>query len=134
MASAVRCSRLEAPNSLSYDIRDGSQAVVIGARRWDRDPGKRWVESPQVPLRQPTPTWGAAPKQAALLGSGTVAGRPVWRISFVDPTVPAWYTASIDKQTYRTLALEMTAAAHFMRHAYSGFDEPVSIAPPRRGR
>lgn len=126
--------RLEAPNRLTYAILGGSRAVVIGDRRWDRDPGKRWVESPQVPLRQPTPTWGAAPKQAALLGSGTVAGRPVWRISFVDPTVPAWYTASIDKQTYRTLALEMTAAAHFMRHAYSGFDEPVSIVPPKRGR
>ena len=27
--------------------------------------------------------------------------------------------------------LEMTAAAHFMRQVYSGFDEPVSIVPPR---
>jgi hypothetical protein len=60
-----------------------------------------------------------------------VRGRPVWRISFVDPSVPAWYTLSIDKQTYRTLALEMSAAAHFMRHAYSDFDTPLSIEPPR---
>ena len=123
--------RLEAPNRLSYVIRDGSRAVVIGDRRWDRDPGKQWVESPQTPLRQPTPTWGRAPSKATLLGSGTVGGRPVWRISFVDPSVPAWYTASIDKRTYRTLALEMTAPAHFMRHRYSGFDEPVSIVPPQ---
>jgi hypothetical protein len=65
-----------------------------------------------------------------LLGSGTVGGRPVWRVSFVDPSVPAWYTVSIDKRTYRTLALQMTAPAHFMRQAYSGFDEPVSIVPP----
>jgi copper transport protein len=122
--------RLEAPNRLSYVIRDGSRAVIIGDRRWDREPGRQWVESPQTPLRQPTPTWGEAPSEAALLGSGTVGGRPVWRVSFVDPSVPAWYTASIDKQTYRTLALQMTAPAHFMRHAYSGFDEPVSIQPP----
>jgi copper transport protein len=123
--------RLEAPNRLSYDIADGARAVVVGDRRWDRDPGKQWVESPQTPLQQPTPTWGAAPSRAALIGSGAVAGRPVWQVSFVDRSVPAWYTASIDKETYRTLALEMTAPAHFMRHAYSGFDEPVSIEPPR---
>jgi copper transport protein len=123
--------RLEAPNRLSYLIRDGSRAVIIGDRRWDRDPGKQWVESPQTPLRQPTPTWGTAPGRATLIGSATVAGHPVWRVSFVDPSVPAWYTAAIDKRTYRTLALEMTAPAHFMRHVYSGFDEPVSIEPPR---
>jgi copper transport protein len=124
--------RLEAPNRLSYLIRDGSRAVIVGDRRWDRAPGKQWVESPQAPLRQPAPTWGTAPSRAALIGRGTVTGRPVWRVSFVDPSVPAWYTAAIDQQTYRTLALEMVAPAHFMRHVYSGFDKPVSIVPPRR--
>lgn len=127
--------RFEAPNRLSYDIQDGSRAIIVGDRRWDREPGKRrWVESPQVPLRQPTATWGAAPATAMVLGSGTVADRPVWRISFVDPSVPAWYTASIDKRTHRTLALEMTAPAHFMRHTYSGFDGPLSIEPPQGSR
>jgi copper transport protein len=123
--------RLGAPNRLTYAIRGGSRAIVIGDTRWDREPGTPWVKSPQEPLRQPTPTWVAAPRSATLLGSGTTDGRPVWRISFVDPSVPAWYTVSIDKRTYRTLALEMTAAAHFMRQVYSGFDEPVSIVPPR---
>jgi copper transport protein len=122
--------RLQAPDRLSYAIRDGSRAVIVGNRRWDRDPGKRWVESPQTPLRQPTPTWGSAPARAALLGSGTVTGRPVWHVSFVDPSVPAWYTASIDKRTHRTLALEMTAPAHFMRQVYTGFDAPLEIVPP----
>jgi copper transport protein len=131
-AHATRTTwRLEKPNRLSYVIRDGARAVVIGDKRWDRGRGMRWVESRQTPLRQPTPMWGAAPRQAGLLGTGTVRGRPVWRISFVDPSVPAWYTLSIDKQTYRTLALEMSAAAHFMRHAYSDFDTPLSIEPPR---
>ena len=123
--------RLEAPNRLAYDIQDGSRAIIVGDRRWAREPGRRrWVESSQVPLRQPTATWGSAPRAAALLGSGTVAERPVWRISFVDPSVPAWYTASIDQRSHRTLALEMIAPAHFMRHAYSGFDDPLSIEPP----
>jgi hypothetical protein len=125
--------RLEAPDRLSYDLQDGARAIIVGNRRWDRDAGQtRWEESPQTPLRQPTATWGSAPESATLLGSGTVAGRPVWRISFVDPSVPAWYTTSIDKQTHRTLALEMTAPAHFMRHAYSGFDALLSIEPPPR--
>jgi copper resistance protein D len=123
--------RLEAPDRLSYVISDGARAVIIGDRRWDRAPGRGWIESAQTPLRQPTPTWGGAPKEAALLGSGKVGGRPVWRVSFVDRSVPAWYTLSIDKQTFRTLALRMTAPAHFMRHVYSGFDAPLSVERPR---
>lgn len=122
--------RLQAPNRLSYSIAGGADAVVVGDRRWDRSPGADWVESPQQPVKQPTPTWGAAPAEAALLGRGSVRGRPVWRISFVDRNVPAWYTISVDRQTGRTLELEMTAAAHFMHHVYSGFDEPLGITAP----
>jgi copper transport protein len=122
--------RLAAPDRLSYTIDGSSQAVVIGDRRWDRNPGTDWVESPQTPVRQPTPTWGGVPSRATLLGRGSVDGRPVWRISFVDRSIPAWYTVAIDTHTGRTLELEMTAAAHFMHHLYSGFDEPLSITPP----
>lgn len=122
--------RLLAPNRLEYTIDGGSQAVVVGARRWDRNPGTDWVESPQLPVKQPSPTWGRAPARATLLGRGSVRGRPVWRVSFVDRSVPAWYTVAIDMRTGRTLELEMTAAAHFMHHVYSGFDEPLSITPP----
>ncbi len=123
--------RLEAPNKLSYSIEGGPQAVIIGGRRWDRNPGGRWVASPQLPVTQPTPTWGSPPARAALLGDGRVDGREVWRISFVDPTVPAWFNVWIDKKTLRTLKLRMIAPAHFMHHVYAGFDEPQSIGPPR---
>lgn len=123
--------RLNAPDRLTYTTDDGSEAVVIGSRRWDRAAGGSWVESSQQPLRQPTPTWGAAPPHATLLGRGSVHGRSVWRISFVDRGTPAWYTISVDTSTGRTLELEMTAASHFMHHVYSGFDEPRSIVPPR---
>jgi hypothetical protein len=38
----------------------------------------------------------------------------------------------VDRQrTHRTLALRMTAAAHFMQHVYSRFDAPLEIQPPR---
>ncbi len=123
--------RLQAPNRLSYSIDGGEEAIVVGDRRWDRSPGADWVESPQQPVKQPTPTWGTAPTAAALLGRGSVRGRRVWLISFVDRSVPAWYTISVDRQTGRTVELEMTAAAHFMHHVYSRFDEALGIAPPR---
>jgi hypothetical protein len=122
--------RLNAPDRLTYTTEGGSEAVVVGNRRWDRTVGGRWVESAQQPLRQPAPTWGTAPARADLLGGGWVDGRPVWRISFVDRSVPAWYTVAIDVRTGRALELDMTAAAHFMHHLYSGFDTPITIAPP----
>lgn len=124
--------RLEAPDRLTYAIVGGSQAVIIGNRRWDRDPGQRWVASPQTPVPQPTSAWGSAPRRAALLGSGRVDGRAVWRISFVKPGVPEWFTLAVDKQTLRTLELRMIAPAHFMHHVYGGFNDQPQIHPPRR--
>ncbi len=122
--------QIQAPDRLSYTIDGGSAAIVVGKHRWDREAGGEWIASPQLPLQQPTPTWGAAPRRAALLGSESVRGRAVWRISFVDPSVPAWYTILVDKQSGRTLELWMTAAAHFMHHVYAGFDRPLSITAP----
>ena len=124
--------RLESPNRLTYTTVGGPQGVIIGNRRWDRDSSrKKWVVSQQLPVHQPTATWGAAPRQAALLSSGRIGGREVWRVSFVDPNVPAWYTAEIDKRTLRTLAVQMVAPAHFMRHTYFGFNTPPTIQPPK---
>ena len=52
-------------------------------------------------------------------------------MSFANPTTPAWFTAWIDRATYRPLRLHMTAAAHFMTHRYLAFNRPLAIAPPR---
>jgi hypothetical protein len=125
--------RLKAPNEVTYDIRGGASAVIIGQRRWDRDrPGAPWRRSEQIPaIRVPQPSWGDVAVNAHVLGSGRVAGRPVWIVSFANPTTPAWFTASIDQRTYRTLRLRMTAAAHFMHHRYVEFDRPLVIRPPR---
>jgi hypothetical protein len=125
--------KLVAPNRLSYRIRGGAAAVVIGQRRWDRgQPGAKWQRSQQIPaLTVPEPTWGDVAVDGHLLGLGRVRGRPVWIVSFVNPATPAWFTAWIDRTDYRTLQLRMTAAAHFMFHRYLQFNAPVRIVPPR---
>jgi hypothetical protein len=124
---------LQAPDEVEYRIRGGADAIVLGTRRWDRDrPGAPWRRSQQLPaLRVPQPAWGLRATNAYLLRDGRVDGRPVWVVSFANPTTPAWFTAWIDRATYRPLRLHMTAAAHFMTHRYVAFDRPLKIAPPR---
>ena len=124
---------LQAPDEVEYKIKGGADAVVLGTRRWDRDrPGAPWRRSQQLPaLRVPQPAWGSQATNAYLLGTARVNGRPVWVVTFANPTTPAWFTAWIDRTTYRPLRLHMTAAAHFMTHRYLAFDRPLKIEPPR---
>jgi hypothetical protein len=126
---------LSAPDRVAYRIRGGASAVVIGKQRWDRTtPHAHWVRSSQIPpLQVPQPTWGDAFSNAHLLGTARIGGRPVWVVSFVNSSIPAFFTAWIDQSSYRTLQLRMTAAAHFMFHRYTEFDRPVSIKPPVSG-
>jgi hypothetical protein len=111
---------LEAPNRLSYTIRGGASAIVIGNRRWDRDrPGTPWAESPQTPLSMPVTQWRRATN--------------VWQISahhivFVDPTIPAYFDLAFHE---RPSLLRMTAAGHFMTDRYLSFDSAPAIRPPR---
>jgi hypothetical protein len=124
--------RLRAPNEVEYTIRGGADAIVLGTRRWDRDnPHGAWHRSQQLPaLSVPQPAWGSVATNARVLSETTVGGRPVWVVSFANPTTPAWFTAWIDRESYRPLRLRMTAAAHFMFHRYLEFDGPVRIRPP----
>jgi hypothetical protein len=124
---------LQAPDQVEYRIKGGADAVVLGTRRWDRDrPGAPWRRSQQLPaLRVPQPAWGSRATNAYVLGTAQVNGRPVWVVSFANPTTPAWFTVWIDRATYRPLRLHMTAAAHFMTHRYLAFDRPLKIEPPR---
>jgi hypothetical protein len=125
--------RMKAPDEVEYSIREGAAAVVLGERRWDRDHlGGAWRRSQQLPpLRVPQPAWGSVATNARVLSEGRVEGRPVWVVSFANPTTPAWFTAWIDRETYRPLRLRMTAAAHFMLHRYVAFNRPIQIEPPR---
>jgi copper transport protein len=123
--------RLAAPDRLAYSIVNGPKAVVIGATRWDKLPGGRWERSQTERIREPQPFWGSDPRtNAHLLGTGTVGGRPVKVASFYDPRLPAWFVLTVDAATGRLLVLRMTAQAHFMRHRYTDFDQPMAIVPP----
>lgn len=123
--------KLGAPDKVAYQIHGGAAAVIIGTRRWDQaKPGAKWVESQSTALQVPAPTWGSDVIDPNVLGSSTVNGRAVWMVSFATPSVPAWFRAWIDKRTYRTLQLRMTAAAHFMFHRYTQFNGRLKIAPP----
>ncbi len=121
-----------APDRLAYRIAGGPAARVVGNRRWDREPGGPWVESEQTPLDLPKPPWTKAVANPSLLGSTTIDGRQAWIVSFLDrAALPTWFTLWIDKSSFRTLELQMTTSAHFMRQRYLSFDEPLTVEPPR---
>ena len=122
--------RVQGPDRLAYEIAGGSSAVIIGERRWDKDPGGRWRSSQQTPIRQPTPAWVAV-TNARVLGTATVRGRPAWKVSFFDPQTPGWFTVLLDRRTLRTLQLSMMTTAHFMHETYMGFNATPEIRAPR---
>jgi hypothetical protein len=124
--------RFVAPNRLAYVSSTGASAVVIGAKRWDRNGRGPWVASPQTPLRAPSPWWGPQVIDARSLGWKRVDGRRARLVSFFDPGVPAWFEIAVDPRTSLPLTLRMTTGAHFMRHRYSSFNAPLRIAPPPR--
>lgn len=122
--------RIAAPSSLSFQASDGSSGIIIAGRRWDRQNGGRWVESPQAPqVPQPQLPWAAHVDNVRVLPSAS----GIVRVSFVDPATPAWFTVSADRTTMRLRRIEMVAPAHFMQDTYRAYDEPSGIAPPRRG-
>ncbi len=80
----------------------------------------------------PLPFWYSV-ADARVLGSGRVAGQSVWRVSFFDPTTPAWFEADIAKRSGRTLVLSMIAASHFMYDIYGPFNSSARLVPPTGG-
>jgi hypothetical protein len=119
--------KLKAPNRLEYEIRGGAGGIVIGGTRWDRRaPGAPWVRSTTRVLPQPFVPWGSRVANARVLHR---TARRI-TVSWVDPEVPSWFTATFDRRTALPVGLRMTAAAHFMRHRYLAFDRKVRIEPP----
>jgi hypothetical protein len=120
-----------APNRLSYHNVGGADSVLIGNKRWDRNPGEKWVESSQFPaIVQPSPFWPSEITDAHVVRTAQVDGRDTWVVSFLDPNTPAWFTAWIDRKTFRTLRLDMVAAAHFMHDRDGPFNAPISVDAP----
>jgi hypothetical protein len=124
---------MQAPDRLEYHNIGGSDSIIIGNRRWDRQAaGSAWVESPQIPaIQQPAPFWPSGVVDAHVLRTARLDGRPVWVVSFLDPGTPAWFTAWVDRSSYQTLRLDMVAAAHFMHDRNGSFNAPVTITPPQ---
>ncbi len=122
--------RIVAPNRLAYTTSGNVRAVVIGARRWDKFGRGPWQRSAQTPLHQPAPWWSPSWRNARLVGTARVGGREARVVTFFDPVLPAWFEVAVDPKTALPLTLKMTAAAHFMRHRYSGFNRPLRIVPP----
>jgi copper transport protein len=122
----VAAFTLERPNRLEYRIRGGASGIVIGPRRWDREPGGKWVLSPQQPSSQPEPIWAGGVTNAYVLR--TTPG--TYFVSFLKPIGPAWFTLVLDRRTLLPRHLSMTATAHFMTHDYSGFNAPARIRRP----
>lgn len=121
--------KLAAPDRLEYEIRGGPAGIVIGTRRWDRPkPGAPWTSSETTLLHQPTAPWGTRIANAHVLA--VAPGRLT--ASWLDPVVPAWFTATFDRRTALPVELRMTAPAHFMRHRYVAFNRKMRIEPPAK--
>jgi copper transport protein len=111
-----------APDRLAYRIRRGPSAIVIGARRWDRDrPGAPYVESGQTPLTVTDPYWRDV-TNVHRIAPGT--------LTFLDRALPAWFRVTVSGGLPKRA--RMTAAAHFMVDRYVGFDTSVEVSPPSR--
>jgi hypothetical protein len=114
-----------APDKLSYQVKGGPQAVIIGNRRWDRLPGQQWEQSEQAPIHQPAPFWRSWTDAHVLEST-----RTTWRVSFFDPKTPGWYELLIAKRSMRPREVRMHATAHFMREVYERFNAPLVVTPP----
>jgi len=125
--SVISVWRLEKPARVEYQIPGGASGIIIGDRRWDRfAPGKPWVESPQLRVPQPGKDWNYTVSAHVIAQTATAM-----TVSFADPTVPAYFTLTLDKRSLRPRVLHMIASAHFMTDRYLSFNAPRAIRPPR---
>ena len=86
----------------------------------------RWIASAQTPLPQPATQWSYAANAHVLVQTPTAI-----TVSFVDPTIPAYFTVVLDRRTLLMRAMRMTASAHFMTESGFRFNARRAIRPPR---
>jgi hypothetical protein len=111
-----------APDRLRYSISGGSDAIVIGSRRWDRSsPKAPWTRSAQQPVRVMHLPWDRV-TDAHVIAPST--------ITFFDLNARAWFRVVLDPKTALPSTERMTGIAHFMVNRYSGFNAPAAIAAP----
>lgn len=111
-----------APDRLRYEIEGGSQAVVVGNRRWDRvSASDAWTPSPQDRVDVMHVPWRRA-VDAHLVAPDVV--------TFYDPGTRAWFRVTLQHASSLPTTVLMTGVSHFMVDRFSGFDAPATIAPP----
>lgn len=121
---------MRAPDRVRFQTATGQKSILIGRRRWDWQEG-RWVRSPFPGVRAPTYPWEGA-TSARLLGRAKVGGEPVRVLALfrTDSQLQVWFRLFVAADA-RVLRAEMLAPGHFMIDRYSGFNEPVTIEPPK---
>lgn len=130
--SVLSTWQIQAPDRLSYQVWGGGDSVIIGDKRWSRAAGGRsWVETRQLPVKQPVPFWVSV-ADAHVLGTATVDGEPTLNVSFFDPGTPGWFAITIDQATMLPLSMHMIATDHFMYDSYGQFNSTPTIVPPQR--
>ena len=128
-----------APAASSYRAPGGTEAIVVGDRRWLRRPGTGWETGAAAPVVPPA-DWGgdyAAATGFRLGGEETVDGEPCRIVTFAVPeqTEPrrlaaAWYAWWVGTESGQIRREAMVSRNHYMLHEYADFDAPLAIAPP----
>jgi hypothetical protein len=143
--AAVTDYRLAAPNRVayrSYVTRPGvpavfeGEAVVVGNSEWDREPGMQWRRGAYaggLPFRTRTWfTWTPYAQAVRLLAINRQRGRRLAVLALMDPGTPAWTRLTIDLATLHVIAARLVTPGHFNDASYSAFNQPLTIATPRR--
>lgn len=111
-----------APDRLRYAISGGSQAIVVGATRWDRPMSSgAWTRSGQDRVDVMQLPWARA-YDARIVAKNTV--------TFFEPIARAWFRVVVDPKTSLPQTVRMTGVSHFMTDRYSGYNEPAVIRQP----
>lgn len=126
------------PPAFTYRALGGLDAVVIGERRWIRQPDGSWLEQPSNPMVPPR-EWGEEYAGATGFRLGIVepvGGEPSQVVTFVVPAqadpyqAPAWYAWWVGLETGQLRREAMVSRNHYMLNEFRDFDAPLPIVPP----
>jgi hypothetical protein len=121
---------VQAPDRVAIDVHGGLSSRIIGARRWDRQPGQTtWKQSATVRQQEPDPYWvpGAT---AAYVASQTPKTIDVTLAIGGEPSGPVVFRITVDRRTLLVTDLHMTTTAHFMVERELQFNRAPPVRPP----
>ncbi len=127
-----------APNEFESHVTEqnsGADIVWVGDTRYLRElPGGSWQVDVGASPTVPAFVWDSFRpfSDARLIGRAVVDGTKTDIVAFFggDASLPVWFKLWIDRSGLVHQA-EMRAQGHFMDHRYYGFDQPISIQPPK---